>query len=46
MIMARKIINVAVFDENEREKTEKSILRELRILRLCKSPYIVSRDAI
>lgn len=40
-IMARKIINVVVFDENEREKTEKSILRELKILRMCKSPYIV-----
>ncbi|KAL3895932.1 MAG: hypothetical protein SGCHY_004400 [Lobulomycetales sp.] len=40
-IMARKIINVIVFDENERERTEKSILRELRILRVCRSPYIV-----
>ena len=38
--MARKLINVVVFDESEREKTEKSILRELKILRKCKSPFI------
>jgi mitogen-activated protein kinase kinase len=28
-------------DESEREKTEKRILRELKILKICKSPYIV-----
>ena len=39
--MARKIINVVVTDETERERTEKSLLRELKILRVCKSPFIV-----
>lgn len=29
-------------DESEREKTEKRILRELKILKICKSPYIVA----
>ena len=28
-------------DESEREKTEKQILRELKILKMCKSPFIV-----
>ncbi|KAJ3080851.1 MAP kinase kinase (MEK), partial [Quaeritorhiza haematococci] len=40
-IMAKKIINVVVVDESERERTEKRILRELKILKICKSPYIV-----
>ncbi|KAI8806615.1 kinase-like domain-containing protein [Cladochytrium replicatum] len=37
-ILARK---VAVVDESARPRAERKLLRELKILRLCKSPYIV-----
>ncbi|KAJ2992193.1 MAP kinase kinase (MEK) [Globomyces sp. JEL0801] len=39
--MARKVIKLAATDENQ-DKIEKSILRELRIMRMCRHPYIVS----
>ncbi|KAJ3314839.1 MAP kinase kinase (MEK) [Boothiomyces sp. JEL0838] len=39
--MARKILKLAPNDENQ-EKIEKQIIRELRILRVVQSPYIVS----
>jgi mitogen-activated protein kinase kinase len=39
--MARKVIKMAQTDENK-EKMEKMVLRELRIMRLCRSPHIVS----
>jgi len=41
IIMARKMIKISRSDENQ-ATTEKAILRELRILRLCRSPYIVA----
>lgn len=40
-VMARKILNLVVSNEEEREKTEKNVLRELKILRICKSQFII-----
>ncbi|KAH6566508.1 hypothetical protein BASA60_009440 [Batrachochytrium salamandrivorans] len=40
--MARKTIKMGVLDTCEQEKLEKQILRELRILRLCRSPRVVT----
>ncbi|KAL2913892.1 MAP kinase kinase (MEK) [Polyrhizophydium stewartii] len=37
-----KIIKMGVHDTAEQQKLEKQILRELRILRLCQSPRVVS----
>ncbi|KAJ3293810.1 MAP kinase kinase (MEK) [Borealophlyctis nickersoniae] len=42
MILARKVVTVVLASETERKETEKRILRELKILRKCRSPYIVT----
>ena len=36
-----KIIKLFVADEALRERTKKQILRELKILRMCMSPFVV-----
>jgi serine/threonine protein kinase len=41
MMMARKIIGVFVSDEEERLMGEQKILKEMKLLKLCKSKYIV-----
>ncbi|RKP00372.1 hypothetical protein CXG81DRAFT_6645, partial [Caulochytrium protostelioides] len=41
-LMARKIVSVIVHDESERDKTEKRLLRELKILRICRCPHVVA----
>ncbi|OAJ42153.1 hypothetical protein BDEG_25650 [Batrachochytrium dendrobatidis JEL423] len=42
MLMARKVIKMSVFEQCGQDKLEKQILRELRILRLCRSPRVVT----
>ena len=41
LYMARKLMKSVASDENQ-DKIEKQIMRELKILRMCKSPYIVT----
>jgi serine/threonine protein kinase len=41
IFMARKIMKSVAQDENQ-DKVEKQIMRELKIMRMCKSPYIVT----
>ncbi|KAJ3125194.1 hypothetical protein HK098_000505 [Nowakowskiella sp. JEL0407] len=40
-VLARKMLGIYVAIESERSATEKRIMRELKILRKCQSPYIV-----